>query len=108
AGIADGIMRAIGRAAPPSGQQRAGLGAVRLNSAAMAKIVAGSCPAPPLLSPLGRVAAATHRPAVMLFAAMSISPARRHLYESLDDKQKADLNRALGQARPSGRAGGRS
>src|SRR5215831_16961543 len=39
AGIADGIMRAIGRAAPPSGPQRAGLEALRLNSAAMAKLV---------------------------------------------------------------------
>src|SRR5215475_731099 len=44
AGIADGIMRAIGRAAPPSGPQRAGLDALRQNSAAMAKLVAGSCP----------------------------------------------------------------
>ena len=108
AGIADGIMRAIGRAAPPSGQQRAGLEALRLNSAAMAKLVAGSCPADPLLSPMGRFAAATDRLDVMLFAAMSMSPALQQLYDSLDDKQKADLNRALRQARPSGPAGGRS
>jgi len=102
AGIADGIMRAIGRAAPPSGPQRAGLEALRLNSAAMAKLVAGSCPADPLLSPMGRFAAATDRLDVMLFAAMSMSPALQQLYDSLDDKQKADLNRALRQARPSG------
>jgi hypothetical protein len=108
AGIADGIMRAIGRAAPPSGQQRAGLEALRLNSAAMAKLVAGSCPADRLLSPMGRFAAATDRLDVMLFAAMSMSPALQQLYDSLDDKQKADLNRALRQARPSGSAGGRS
>src|SRR6516165_7829850 len=37
AGIADGIMGAIGRAAPPSEPQRAGVEALRLNSAAMAK-----------------------------------------------------------------------
>jgi hypothetical protein len=108
AGIADGIMRAIGRGAPPSGPQRAGLDALRLNSAAMAKLVAGSCPADPLLSPMGRFAAATDRLDVMLFAAMSMSPALQQLYDSLDDKQKADLNRALRQARPSGSAGGRS
>jgi hypothetical protein len=108
AGMADGIMRAIGRAAPPSGQQRAGLEALRLNSAAMAKLVAGSCPADPLLSPMGRFAAATDRLDVMLFAAMSMSPALQQLYDSLDDKQKADLYRALRQARPSGPAGGRS
>jgi hypothetical protein len=108
AGMADGIMRAIGRAAPPSGPQRAGLDALRLNSAAMAKLVAGSCPADPRLSPMGRFAAATDRLDVMLFAAMSMSPALQQLYDSLDDKQKADLNRALRQARPSGPAGRRS
>jgi hypothetical protein len=102
AGIADGIMRAIGRAAPPSGPQRASLDALRLNSAAMAKLVAGSCPADPLLSPMGRFAAATDRLDVMLFAAMSMSPALQQLYDSLDDKQKAGLNRALRQAKPSG------
>ena len=102
AGMADGIMRAIERAAPPSGPQRAGLDALRLNSAAMAKLVAGSCPADPLLSPMGRFAAATDRLDIMLFAAMSMSPALQQLYDSLDDKQKAGLNRALRQAKPSG------
>src|SRR5262249_23012970 len=58
-GIAEGIMRAMGRAAPPSGPQRAGLEALRLNSAAMAKLVAGSCPSDPRLSPMGRFTAAT-------------------------------------------------
>src|SRR5262245_62405032 len=52
AGVADGIMRAIGLAAPPSGPQRAGLDALRQNSAAMAKLVAGSCPGDPRLTPL--------------------------------------------------------
>jgi hypothetical protein len=44
----------------------------------------------------------------MLFAVMSMSPALQQLYDSLDDKQKASLNRALRQSRPSGPAGGRS
>jgi len=108
AGTADGIMRAIEQAARSAGQQRAGLDALRLNSAAMAKLVAGSCPADPSLSPMGRFAAATDRLDVMLFAVMSMSPALQQLYDSLDDKQKAGLTRALRQGRPSGPAGGRS
>jgi hypothetical protein len=108
AGIADGIMRAIGRAAPPSGPQRAGLEALRLNSAAMAKLVAGSCPSDPRLNPMGRFAAATDRLDVMLFAVMTMGPALQQLYDSLDDKQKAGLNRALHQVRQPGPAGGRS
>ena len=102
AGIADGIMGAIGRAAPPSEPQRAGVEALRLNSAAMAKLIAGSCPTDPLLGPRGRFAAATDRLDVMLFAVMSMSPALQQLHNSLDDKQKAGLNRALRQARRSG------
>jgi hypothetical protein len=108
AGIADGIMRAIGRAAPPSGPQRAGLEALRLNSAAMAKLIAGSCPSDPRLAPMGRFAAATDRLDVMLFAVMSMGPALQQLYDSLDDKQKAGLNPALRQVRQPGPAGGRS
>jgi len=102
AGIADGIMGAIGRAAPPSEPQRAGVEALRLNLAAMAKLIAGSCPTDPLLGPMGRFAAATDRLDVMLFAVMSMTPALQQLYNSLDDKQKAGLNRALRQARRSG------
>src|SRR5499433_4056264 len=108
AGIADGIMRAIGRAEPPSGPQRAGLEALRLNSAAMAKLVAGSCPSDPRLSPMGRFAAATDRLDVMLFAVMSMGPALQRLYDSLDDKQRAGLNQALRQVRQPGPTGGRS
>jgi len=108
AGIADGIMRAIGRAAPPSEPQRAGLDALRQNSAATAKLVAGSCPGDPRLTPMDRFAAATDRLDVMLFAVMSMGPALQQLYDSLDDKQKAGLNRALRQVRQPGGAGGRS
>src|SRR5262245_34237741 len=108
AGIAEGIRRAVERAAPPSGPQRAGLQALRQNSAAMAKLVAGSCPTDPRLGPMGRLAAATDRLNVMLFAVMSMSPALQQLYDSLDDKQKAGLIRALRQVRQSGPAGGRS
>ena len=105
AGIADEIMRAIGRAAPPSEPQRAGVEALRLNSAAMAKLIADSCPADPLLGPMGRFAAAADRLEVMLFAVMSMSPALQQLYNSLDDKQKAGLHRTLRQVRRSGPIG---
>jgi hypothetical protein len=74
----------------------------------MAKLVAGSCPTDPRLGPMDRFAAATDRLNVMLFAVMSMGPALQQLYDSLDDKQKAGLNRALRQVRQSGPAGGRS
>ena len=92
-------MRAIGRAAPPSEPQRAGVETLRLNSAAMAELIADSCPTDPLLGPMGRFAAATDRLDVMLFAVMSMSPALQQFYNLLDDKQKAGLTRALRQAK---------
>ena len=104
-GIADEIMRAIGRAAPPSEPQRAGVETLRLNSAAMAKLIVDSCPTDPLLGPMGRFAAVADRLNVMLFAAMSMSPALQQLYNSLDDKQKAGLHRTLRQVRRSGPIG---
>jgi hypothetical protein len=55
-----------------------------------------------------RFAAATDRLDLLLFAAMSMSPMLQQLYDSLDDKQKAGLSRALSQARRSGAAGARS
>jgi hypothetical protein len=55
-----------------------------------------------------RLAAATDRLEVMLFAVMSVSPMLQQFYDSLDDQQQADLARALRQARRSGAIGGRS
>jgi hypothetical protein len=95
AGTADWIMRAMGRAARQSEQQRAGLEALRLRSAAMAQLIAGSCPSDAQLDPMPRFAAAKGRLDLMLFAVMSMSPALQQLYDSLDDKQKAGLARAL-------------
>jgi hypothetical protein len=108
AGTADWIMRAIERAAPPSGGQRAGLEAMRLRSAAMAQLIAASCPGDAQLDPMRRFAAATDRLDLLLFAAMSMSPMLQQLYDSLDDKQKAGLSWALSQTRRSGAAGARS
>ncbi len=95
AGIADGIMRAIERAARPTEQQRAGLEALRLRSAAMAQLIASSCPTHPLSDHMGRFAAVTDRLDVMLFAVMSMSPVLQDFYDSLNEQQKTGLNRAL-------------
>jgi LTXXQ motif family protein len=108
AGTADWIMRAIERAAPPRGEQRAGVEAMRLRSAAMSQLIAGSCPRDAQFDPMRRFAAATDRLDLLLFAAMSMSPMLQQLYDSLDDKQKARLSQAVSQARRSGAAGARS
>jgi hypothetical protein len=94
AGTADRIMRAIERAAQPNEQQRAGVEALRQRSAALAQLIAGSCPSDAHLDdPMARFAAAKDRLDVMLFAVMSMSPVLQQLYDS-DDKQKAELGRA--------------
>ncbi len=108
AGSADWIMRSIERAAPAAEQQRAGLEAMRLRSAAMAQLIAASCPTDPHLDAIGRFTAAADRLDVMLFAVMSMGPMLQQFYDSLDAKQKASLSRALSQARRSGAAGTRS
>src|SRR5262249_34069573 len=61
AGTADWIMRAIERAALPNKQQRAGLEALRQRSAAMAQLIAGSCPNDAHLEPMERFAAENER-----------------------------------------------
>ena len=108
AGSADWIMQSIERAAPAGEQQRAGLEAMRLRSAAMAQLIAASCPTDPHLDAIGRFTAAADRLDVMLFAVMSMGPMLQQFYDSLDAKQKASLSRALSQARRSGAAGTRS
>jgi hypothetical protein len=105
--MADWMMRAIERAAPGE-QQRGGVEAMRMQSAAIARLVAASCPSDPRPDAMGRVAAATDRLDVMLFTVMSVSPMLQQFYDSLDDKQKAGLARALRQARRSGATGARS
>ena len=107
AGVADWMMRTIERATPRE-EERAGVEAMRTRSAAMAQLVAASCPSDPRPDAMSRVAAATDRLDVMLFAVMNVSPMLQHFYDSLDDKQKAGLARALRQTRRSGAVGGRS
>jgi hypothetical protein len=107
AGLADWMMRTIERAAPRD-QQRAGVETMRIRSAAMARLVAASCPSDPRPDAMSRVAAATDRLQVMLFTVMSASPMLQQFYDSLDEKQKAGLARALHEAKRSGAVGGRS
>ena len=83
------------RAAPPDAQQRADLEALRQRSAAMAQLIAGSCPSDAHLDdPMARFAAAKDRLDVMLFVVMSISPVLQQLDGSLEDNQKTGLGRA--------------
>ena len=99
ASIADWPMRAIERAVRPTEQQRATLEALRMRLAAMAQLIASSCPTYPLLGPTGRIAAAADRLDVMLFTVMTLSPALPDFHDSLSDKQKAALDRAIRQFR---------
>jgi hypothetical protein len=97
AGTADPIMRAIAPAAHE--QQRAGLEALRQRSAALAQLIAGSCPSNAHLDdPMARFAAAKDRLDVMLFVVMSMSPVLQQLDGPLDDKQEAGLGRAAAAA----------
>lgn len=105
AGLADGPMRAVERALQPTQQQRASLEALRLRSAGMAQLIMTSCRAYPLAGHMGRFAAATDRLDVMLFAAVTLSPALIDFFDSLNDKQKANLQRTIHQIRRSSRPG---
>jgi LTXXQ motif family protein len=102
-------MRAIERAVRPAQEQRASFEALRLRSAAMAQLIGNSCPTYPLLGHMDRFAAAADRLDVMLFAVMTMSSALQDFYDSLDDRQKRALGRALRQLEQSpGAAGARS
>jgi hypothetical protein len=108
ADIAGWPMRAIERALRPTEQQRAGLEALRMRLAGMAQLIISSCPTYPLLGPMGRIAAASDRLDVMLFAVMTMTPALPDFYESLSDKQKVSLDRVIRQLRRPAGSGDRS
>jgi LTXXQ motif family protein len=108
AGMADGPMRAIERAVRPTQQQRASLEALRMRSAGMAQLIMSSCHDYPLSGHMGRFAAVTDRLDVLLFAAMTMSPALLDFYDSLNDKQKTSLERTIRQLRRSARTGDNS
>ena len=61
----------------------------------MAQLIASSCPTHPLPDHTDRFAAVTDRVNVMLFAVMSMNLVLQDFYDSLNDQQKTDLNRAL-------------
>jgi hypothetical protein len=93
-------MQAIAPAAHE--QQRAGLEALRQRLAAMAQLIAGSCPSNAQLDdPMARFVAAKDRLDVMLFVVMSMSPVLQQLDGSLEDKQKAGFQASpAAQTRP--------
>jgi hypothetical protein len=105
----EALMRAMARAVRLAPEQRASFEPLRLRSLAMAQLIADSCPTYPLLGDMDRLAAASDRLDVMLFAVMSMSQALQDFYDSLDDRQKRALAgafRPLGP--PAGAGGGRS
>jgi LTXXQ motif family protein len=97
AAATEASLRAIGRAVQPAEPQLASFEALRLRSAAMARLIAESCPTYPLLGHMGRFDAAADRLDVMLFAVMTMSPVLQDFHDSLDDRQKRNLGRALRQ-----------
>jgi hypothetical protein len=105
ASIADWPIRAIERAVRPTEEQRATLEGLRMLLAAMAQLIASSCPTYPLLGPAGRIAAAADRLDVMLFTVMTLSPGLPDFHDSLSDKQKAALGRAIRQFRRNSQTG---
>jgi hypothetical protein len=105
AGFARGPMRAVERALRPNERQRASFETLRLRSAGMAQLIGSACPNYPLLGHMGRFEAVTDRLDVMLFAVMTMSPVLEEFYESLDDKQRTALERALRQIKRSSAAG---
>ena len=109
AAIADWPAQAIERTVRPVDQQRGGLEALRMLSMGMGQLLMTSCPSEPPADPLGRLAAATERITVMLFAVKTTSSALQGVYDSLTDDQKTAFNKvARQQQRRSGRLPGGS
>jgi hypothetical protein len=104
---AETSMRAIARSVRLAQPQRASFEALRLRSAAMAQLIAGSCPTYPLSGHMDRLTAAADRLDVMLFAVMTVGPALQDFYESLDDRQKRSLGRTIRQLERSRGAAGK-
>ncbi len=102
----DDLMHGIEPAVRPAEPQRASFEALRLQSTAMAQLIAGSCPTYPLLGDMDRFAAAADRLDVMLFAIMTVSPTLQNFYDSLDDRQRDGLSRVMRQFRRSAGAAG--
>jgi LTXXQ motif family protein len=109
AAIAEWPTQAIERTVRPVDQQRGGLEALRMLSMGMGQLIMTSCPNEPPADPLGRLAAATERITVMLFAVKTTSSALQGVYDSLTDDQKTAFNKvARQQQRRSGRLPGGS
>ncbi len=92
-----GDVRAVERALRPSDEQRASLAELQMRLAGLAQLIMSSCPTQTPDSPLGRLAVASDRLTVMLFAVMTIGPTLQSFYGSLSDKQKADFDKLIRQ-----------
>jgi hypothetical protein len=80
------------------GAQEAALRELKDAAAKAADIVAQNCPADQPLTPTGRIAAMEQRLGAMLQAIDTVQPALAKFYESLNDEQKAQLNRLMPRA----------
>jgi hypothetical protein len=89
--------RAIERALRPTDEQRASLMELQMRLAGLSQLIMSSCPAQPPETPLGRLAAASDRLTVMLFAVMTIGPSLQSFYNSLSDTQKTELGKVISQ-----------
>jgi hypothetical protein len=76
----------------PTPGQRAGLEAVKMTSAGLAKMVAASCPSEMPLTPLARLDAADKRLNTLLYAVVTLRAPVDAFYASLSDAQKTRLS----------------
>jgi hypothetical protein len=103
-GPVSGTQRACGQASAqqptalldqrirPTPEQRAGLEAVKMTSAGLAKMVAASCPSEMPLTPLARLDAADKRLNTLLYAVVTLRAPVDGFYASLSDAQKTRLS----------------
>jgi LTXXQ motif family protein len=89
--------RGIERVLRPTKEQRANLQALQMRLGGLTQLIMSSCPTEAGDSPLDRLSAASDRLTVMLFAVMTMGPALQSFYDSLSDKQKADLGKMISQ-----------
>ena len=96
---ADWPVDRIEDAVRPSERQLAALQELRSATTQAGRIVQAACPTDLPLTPTGRLATMEGRVDVLRQGAATLRPALAKFYATLNDEQKARLNRALGSAR---------
>jgi hypothetical protein len=86
----------------PNEHQRAALQELRSATTQAARIVHAACPTDLPLTPTGRLATIESRIDALRQGAATLRPALAKFYATLNDEQKARLNRALGHDRRTG------